>query len=152
MHKLFYIMQPMSASGKNKKIAIGRGMKDSQRSSITIRLGADLLQSLRVAAAKNGHSINAEIVDILGGGRSAPDGCTDFLQEEAAELEAQIPGIKWELDEARKRLGAALEKLLDRDGEIGHTVQGLQLEARFCRMRLEDAEGRLRRIKRVLGE
>ena len=123
----------------------------SERAAITIRMDASLLQALREHAAKRGHSINAEIVDVLSSGRPVSDGCRDFLREEATELEAQIPGIKWELDEARKRLGAALEKLLDRDGEIGHTVQGLQLEARFCRARLEEAESRLRRIKRVLG-
>lgn len=128
-------------------------MKDSQRSSITIRLGADLLQSLRVAAAKNGHSINAEIVDILGGARSAPDGCTDFLREEAAELEAQIPGIKWELDQAHKRLGEMITTLTETDQPVtDDKIALLQTQTRFYRAKLDEAESRLRRIRRVVGE
>lgn len=127
-------------------------MSDKKPTSITIRLGEELLDIIRKSAEKNRHSMNSEIVERIRHSELPSDECRNFLREEAAELEAQIPGIKWELDEARKRLGAALEKLLDRDGEIGHTVQGLQLEARFCRVRLEEAESRLRRIKRVLGE
>lgn len=127
-------------------------MSNKKPTSITIRLGKELLDIIRESAEKNRHSMNSEIVERIRHSELPSDECRTFLQEEAAELEAQIPGIKWELDEARKRLGAALEKLLDRDGEIGHTVQGLQLEARFCRVRLEEAESRLRRIKRVLGE
>ncbi|MCE2574805.1 Arc family DNA-binding protein [Komagataeibacter sp. FNDCR2] len=40
-------------------------MNDQRRSSITVRLGEDLLQSMREAAARNAHSTNAEIVQRL---------------------------------------------------------------------------------------
>lgn len=40
-------------------------MQDLRRSSITIRLGEDLLHALRVEAAKRPQSVNAEIVQRL---------------------------------------------------------------------------------------
>ena len=47
------------------KIVYEAGMNDHRRSSITVRLGEDLLQSMREAAARNAHSTNAEIVQRL---------------------------------------------------------------------------------------
>lgn len=156
-------------------------MKDSQRSSITVRLGAELLQSLRISAAKNGHSMNAEIAKLLKFALDQiaeeerhsdsipmmdamedwhreemfPRGVmlTEALREEAEELEAQIPGIKWELDQAHKRLGEMITTLTETDNPVtDDKIALLQTQTRFYRVRLEEAESRLRRIKRVLGE
>lgn len=123
----------------------------SERAAITIRMDASLLQALREHAAKRGHSINAEIVDVLSSGRPVSDGCRDFLREEATELEAQIPGIKWELDEAHKRLGEMITTLAETGNPVTNDkIALLQTQTQFYRAKLDEAESRLRRIRRVI--
>lgn len=124
----------------------------SERAAITIRMDATLLQALREQAAKHGHSVNSEIVNLLENSRPTSDKCRDFLKEEAVELEAQIPGIKWELSEARKRLGSIIENIFNEKDNVLESIKSLQFEARFYLSKVQDAERRLRQIKRVLGE
>lgn len=121
---------------------------------IHVRIPAALRDELQDIAQNNGRTMSAEVVLRLSRkGDSKSDECRDFLREEAAELEAQIPGIKWELDQAHKQLGEMIAALTETDTPItDDKIALLQSQTRFYRAKLEDAESRLRRIKRVLGE
>lgn len=129
-----------------------RVMSDKKPTSITIRLGEELLDIIRKSAEKNRHSMNSEIVERIRHSELPSDECRAFLQEEAAELEAQIPGIKWELDQAHKHLGEMITTLTETENPVtDDKIALLQTQTRFYRAKLEDAESRLRRIKRVIN-
>lgn len=119
---------------------------------IHVRIPAALRDELQDIAQNNGRTMSAEVVLRLSRkGDSKSDECRDFLREEAAELEAQIPGIKWELDQAHKQLGEMIAALTETDTPItDDKIALLQSQTRFYRAKLEDAESRLRRIKRVI--
>lgn len=120
---------------------------------IHVRVPVSLRDKLQDTAQKNGRTMSAEVVLRLSRGKSEEsDECRDFLSEEAAELEAQIPGIKWELDQAHKLLGEMITTLAETDKPVtDDKIALLQTQTRFYRAKLEDAESRLRRIKRVLN-
>lgn len=121
---------------------------------IHVRIPLLLRDELQEAAQKNGRTMSAEVVLRLSRKtEAASDDCRKFLREEAAELEAQIPSIKWELDQAHKRLGEMITTLTDTDRPVtDDKIALLQTQTRFYRAKLDEAESRLRRIRRVLGE
>lgn len=117
-----------------------------------IRVSEDLKERLEKAAKEKGRSMNAEIVQRLDGASHDAKEFINFLKDEAEELEAQIPSIKWELDQAHKQLGEMIAALTETDTPItDDKIALLQSQTRFYRAKLEDAESRLRRIKRVIG-
>lgn len=122
-------------------------------SQFRIRLPSPLKAKVEKSAADNGRSLNSEIVIRLAREPTDNGKLMDFLREEAAELEAQIPGIKWELDQAHKRLGEMITTLTETNNPVtDDKIALLQSQTRFYRARLEEAESRLRRIRKVIGE
>lgn len=120
---------------------------------IHVRVPVSLRDKLQDTAQKNGRTMSAEVVLRLSRGKTEEsDECRALLQEEAAELEAQIPGIKWELDQAHKCLGEMITTLAETDKPVtDDKIALLQSQTRFYRARLDEAESRLRRIRRVIG-
>lgn len=123
--------------------------KDSQ---FRIRLPIHLKERIEESAVANGRSLNAEIVFRLGNEPASDTQATDFLRDEASELEAQIPNIKWELDQAHLRMGEMIAAVLNSGKPApNEQIELLQTQTRFYRAKLDEAESRLRRIKRALG-
>lgn len=120
---------------------------------IHVRVPAPLRDEIQEFARKHGRSMSAEIVLRLS---QKPEEVLEseaesFLREEAADLEVQIPGIKWELNQAHKRLGEMFAMLVEtRIPVADDKIALLQSQTRFYRARLEEAESRLRRIRRII--
>ncbi|WP_278368666.1 Arc family DNA-binding protein [Acetobacter orientalis] len=116
-------------------------------SQIHVRVPARLKAEIENAAKASGRSMNAEIVYRLEAGIPDDLPVLSFLREEATELEFQIDGLKRERADQ-----SAQAKDYEKIGGDLVASAILRMEIRATTARLIEAESRLRRIKRVLGE
>ncbi|MFT8419217.1 MAG: hypothetical protein ABF636_10385 [Acetobacter sp.] len=122
-------------------------MAEDDTVRITLRIPADLHSRLSSSAHKYERSLNAEIVENLE--RAVPNDTplAAFLRDEAYELTRQIESLKGILDEMQAQ---GMEYARRGADVLAGAI--LRVETNSVTRHLLDAEARLRRIKRVLGE
>lgn len=116
------------------------------------RASEKLKREIEEAAARNGRSINSEIVHRLGMTNPSEAPLAVFLNEEAEELRHLLSGAQAECDRLSEEMERQKAAAIDNGPVDGMILGQLIVEHRWARERVADYERRLRRIKRVLGE
>ncbi|GAA3674814.1 Arc family DNA-binding protein [Acetobacter lovaniensis] len=116
------------------------------------RASEKLKREIEEAAARNGRSINSEIVHRLGMTNPNEAPLAVFLSEEAEELRHLLSGAQAECDRLSEEMERQKAAAIDNGPVDGMILGQLIVEHRWARERVADYERRLRRIKRVLGE
>lgn len=123
-------------------------MSDSpSHKRFNLRLPSSLFDKIAEDAERASRPMNAEIIKRLEDGSRDQALISDFLREEALELEMQIQAMK---DERADQSAQAMEYAKRGSDVLAGAM--LQMDIRMTSSRLLEAESRLRRIKRVLGE
>lgn len=116
------------------------------------RAPENLKREIEEAAARNGRSLNAEIVHRLEAANPNDAPLAEFLREEAEELWYLAGGAKQDYERITKDLERQKNSLASGEPVDGMLLGQLIVEHRWAGDKVTEYERRLRRIKRVLGE
>lgn len=111
-----------------------------------------LKREIEGAAARNGRSLNSEIIHRLEAAETSDSKLKSYLQEEAADLEYLLEGAKTEAERLSKELKEQKDHIIDNGPVDGLLLGQLIVSHSWALERVADYERRLRRIKRVLGD